>query len=309
MSTFRKYHEIENHYQNKIINSFIERNPEILNEEYVIEDKLDGSNISIVITKDTIRWAKRSCLIADDDNFNGLQSIKHEYDTIINLLQNYVKANDIEVLQVYGEIYGDGIQKRIKYAPGKHIRFFDIRIDGTPQTPYFLYNLFEQLNAEHLLVKVYDIVKGLDNSLTFDVNFVNDNGSYIEGVVIKPYKNNYFLPSGSRFLLKKKSDAFSEKMKGKDTQKRENTSFRQEVLQLSNTFNTYINENRVLSVFSKEGEITHPNDIGKYIKLVLDDAKKDFLKENELPDNLDVKEEKFIYNVGSDVVKILKKYL
>jgi Rnl2 family RNA ligase len=306
---FKRYNSIENHYQNKIINQFIERHPELLAEQYVLEDKLDGSNISIIISNDTIRWAKRSCMIANDDNFNGLQSIKHQYDNLINSLNQYRIDNNIEVLQVYGEIYGDGIQKRIKYEPGKHIKFFDIRVDDVMQTPQFLYNLFNELGYEHLLIRVYDIVKGLDNALNFDVNFVNEQGSYIEGVVIKPYDTNFYMPLGSRFILKKKSDKFAEKMKGSDTQQRNNTSFNPEIIRLSKEFNAYINENRILSVFSKEGEISRPNEIAKYIKLVLDDAKEDFLKENTLPEILDKKEEKFIYNVGSEIVKLLKKYL
>jgi small nuclear ribonucleoprotein (snRNP)-like protein len=46
-------------------------------------------------------------------------------------------------------------------------------------------------------------------------------------------------------------------------------------------------------------------DFGKYINLVLDDAKEDFLKDNELPE-LDKKEIKLLFNVGSTVDLLLK---
>lgn len=304
---FKKYNSIENHYQSKHINRFAERFPSIPDDVYSIEEKLDGSNISIVISNQNVRWAKRSQMIADDDNFNGLQSIKGDYQEVIDMLFTYKEMNDINVIQIFGEIFGQGIQKRINYGDGKYIRFFDIMIDGVFQTPEFLENLFKQNGLEHFLVKRFALIEGLENALNFDCHVVNENGSLIEGVVIKPYKDNYISPVGERFLIKKKNPEFSEREKVTKV-KAIKESFRPEVIELSKIFASYVNENRVLSIFSKEGEIDNPKEIGKYIKLVLEDAKEDFLKENELIE-MDKKEEKFVYNVGNTIVNILQKYL
>ena len=68
----------------------------------------------------------------------------------------------------------------------------------------------------------------------------------------------------------------------------------------------------MLDTFSKHGEIQTPKDIGKYIKLILEDAKEDFLKDyniNELVIDLDKNKEKAIFNVGSRIVNLLKSKL
>ena len=74
-------------------------------------------------------------------------------------------------------------------------------------------------------------------------------------------------------------------------------------------FEPYINKNRVLSVFSKEGEIEDPKDIGRYIQLVVQDAQEDFLGDNpqiDIPDNM----KKHIFNkYNKKIVDVLREYL
>lgn len=73
-------------------------------------------------------------------------------------------------------------------------------------------------------------------------------------------------------------------------------------------FKSYITENRLLSVFSKEGQIQSPKEIGKYIKLLLTDAQDDFLKDNDIS-HLDKQQQKDVFNVGSLIANMLKSYL
>ena len=71
----------------------------------------------------------------------------------------------------------------------------------------------------------------------------------------------------------------------------------------------YVNENRVLSVFSKEGEISEPNEIGHYIKMVVEDAINDFEKDYDCS-GLDKNQRKQIFKSGNkEIVKVLEKYL
>jgi hypothetical protein len=88
-----------------------------------------------------------------------------------------------------------------------------------------------------------------------------------------------------------------------------NIEYSDKVNELKTIFNEYLNENRVLSVFSKEGEIENTSDIGKYIKLVLDDAKEDFFKDGYSFKGFDQKEVKYILNGSKHIVKILQNYL
>ena len=111
----------------------------------------------------------------------------------------------------------------------------------------------------------------------------------------------------SRFLVKKKSEKFKEKESTKKLKPKEDLS--SEVVNLMLEFKSYINDNRMLSAFSKEGPIERPQEMGKYIKLIIEDAKEDFLKDNVVPDSLSEKEQKLIFNVGGLVADKLKKYL
>ena len=67
---------------------------------------------------------------------------------------------------------------------------------------------------------------------------------------------------------------------------------------------------RLQAVFSKNGEIERPDQIGDFIRLVLTDAKEDFLQDNqEAVDALDKAKQKRVYNVGSMIAFLLKEYL
>jgi hypothetical protein len=126
----------------------------------------------------------------------------------------------------------------------------------------------------------------------------------IEGVIIKPV-NEYF-SLHDRFILKKKTEKFQERMKSK--KEKIQNSFSDRVNELKQVFESYLNENRVISAYSKHGKIESDKQIGEYIKIILEDMKKDFLKENDISE-LDKKEEKYIFNLGQEIVKFLYKAL
>ena len=67
-------------------------------------------------------------------------------------------------------------------------------------------------------------------------------------------------------------------------------------------------ENRLINIFSQHGEIQDKKEIGEYIRLLIEDAKKDFLKDVDLP-VLDKNERKQVFNAGSKPFQLLQKYL
>jgi Rnl2 family RNA ligase len=307
---FKSYPEIENHYRNKEIQYFLGRCPEMIDANYIIEEKIDGACVSFIFGSDgSFSLAKRSGIVEANENFYNMQeTVKEKYMDVIEVFRSYAKDNSF-VMNVYGEFFGRGIQKRINYGDGKYVRFFDVRIDGLMISPYDVEDLFSLLNAEDMLVPNFGVVKGLYEAFEFDVEnrttlVYPEGGDFIEGVVIKPYESH---PSLNRtYYYKKKSERFAERSKRREKKERKPVdSFLQD---LHNSFREYVNENRVLSVFSKYGEIDDHKDIGKYIKLVLEDAKGDFLKDYDVS-ALDKNELKYVYNVGKDIVEILRKYL
>jgi Rnl2 family RNA ligase len=308
---FRKFPEIENHYRTKEVQYVLDKFPHMENEQYILQEKIDGSCISLVFDKDgKLTPAKRSGVIHENENFYDIWNVLHNLysEDVIYLLSDYAKSIKSE-LNVYGELFGKGIQRRINYGNEKYIRFFDLRIDDVMMSPVEMEDIFSLLNIEDMLVPNFGVVKGLNKALEFDVEdkvtLVNpEGGDLIEGIVIKPY-NGMFQVDGGIFYLKKKREKFKE-----SKPKKERVPVDSKLEYLQNAFRDYITENRVLGIFSKYGEIEKPTQIGEYIKYVLEDSKSDFLKDySDEMDDLDKKGMKYVYNVSKDVVKLLEKYL
>jgi hypothetical protein len=161
-----------------------------------------------------------------------------------------------------------------------------------------------------LLVPILGLTESFQEAMEFEVEnrkTYYGTGSSIEGVVIRPQSKNYTMPNNAPFVIKKKSIAFAEKMN--TSKKKTERAVDPKIYAIATEFEPYINKNRVLSIFSKEGEIDEPSDIGKYIGLVVQDAQEDFLKDNpqiDIPDNM----KKHIFNkYNKKIVDVLREYL
>jgi hypothetical protein len=297
--TFVKYPKIMNHYHNKQINEHLEYNPSCKDAKYIAQIKYDGSNISFIFTPhEEMRIAKRSGLIGKYDNFNGILDILDQYQEFLDFFQTVSNLTE-SVVQLYGEIFGKGIQNRINYGPDKYIRFYDIRIDDKLLT---LREILDTVTPWEFLKPYWVETYAYYN---YDDIFSLEVPEEHEGFVIKQY--DIVDPNDCLLYIKKKSPKFEEKMKSKKSKKQKETD--PEVERLMELFLPYINENRVLSVFSKEGEIQRPEQIGEYIKLVMEDAKEDFELENELSSTDRGKMNDVFKTANREVVKILQQYL
>jgi Rnl2 family RNA ligase len=316
MIKFDKYPSTDNHYAEKTVNYWLNKEPELNNIEYILQEKIDGANFQIYITADEIRVGKRSSLLGEESNFNDWQETLKKYDEHINILQKFCNTEDCQ-LTLYGEIYGAGIQNRIHYSKEKHIAIYDLKIDSVWQSVAAMNVLFCDLGINGWLTPTITCVTGIDAARNFEVegiktelNHYPEYGSnkMIEGVVIKPLHKVYTGVHDSPFKLKLKSKAFNDKSKVKIPKGDDRSDLAKE---LTVVFNGYINENRVLDYISKEGEPESKRDIGNYIKGIGEDAKEDFMKDHgELFDKVDDKEKKGIFKAtGSLVMPHLQKYL
>jgi Rnl2 family RNA ligase len=309
---FKKYNSIENSYQQKFILRMLEQYPELKDAKYSIREKLDGSNLQLYFeTNKQMRVGKRTSFLEEGDKFFDVWSTLKKYEPQVIKLQQYVDNYGCHcTVRVFAELYGSGVQKRINYGEEKSISFFDIEINDKMLSQKQFEQIMADLQIDNiapLLKYVGSLKEALEYSPDFNSKVLGVENNPSEGIVIKPYEREYYSKVGSRFLLKKKADAFSEKMKVKPGKKRTD-----EVTKIVNAkieFQSYINDNRVKSTFSKHGEIESPDQLGKYIQLVLADAKGDFLKEYNISD-LDDKELKKIYGSGGKhIVALLKGYL
>ena len=289
---FNKYNSIENHYDKKNINYWVSLYPELYKEQYVIQEKIHGSNFSIWFENTDIgvdiKCAKRTSFLDITEGFFNYQLVlkDEKIDKLIEEFTNKIKKTDIKELVVFGELYGNGIQKGVFYSDKKEIRFFDMRINGNYIPFRETEEFFKEFGLEELLVPKLAVVNSLDEALEFNTEFnslipdrkFENLENICEGVVIKSYNKVFTNNDGSFFYLKKKNEKFLENSKEKKPSQKDYT-MSDKANELKDIFQTFVTENRLYNVFSKYGKIESMKDIGKYISLLIEDAKQDFFKE------------------------------
>lgn len=311
LKLYKKYNSLINHYSEKDIKKFYKLF-DIKNERFCVSEKIDGSNISILFipNEKSPKVFSRNKEVTNS-NFNNCDSlIDSVYNNELNFIQKQADSTN-STYRLFGELFGSNILKRIRYGE-LQIRFFDLMInDLMVSQKDFLY--FMKDVSHKLIVPYFDLDISFEDAMNFNVDrqsaIAPDN---MEGVVIKPIFNVIFSPIGSIFYIKKKSVKFQEK--GRKVRVSNAKKYSETIENAKSIFSQYINENRVLSLFSKEGEISSSKEIGKYLGLVMKDAKEDFFKEiiteNELSETVSSKnEEKYIFDCNKEILDILKKYL
>lgn len=302
---FKKYNSIENSYRGKYILKALEWYPELKDCKYSIREKLDGSNLQLYFQPGKeVMVGKRSSFLNKDDKFFDVWNVLKKYEKEMQAMQDEVDITGFPV-RLFGELYGNGIQKRVYYGDDKYLAFFDVEVNGEMWSQFGFERLMRELNITNL-VPLMGYAENLEEALNFDVNFdskvVDKENNPSEGVVIKPYLKDYPMGDGARFLLKKKSETFAEKMKVKQP-KAEVSS---KVLNAQGEFASYFNENRLQGLFSKHGEIESMDQFGQYIKMFINDAKEDFIKDFNL-EGFEEKEIKNIFKSGGKYAASLLK--
>jgi len=305
---FNKYYDIENSYRQKFIKKFKKKFDDLDKISFIILEKLHGANFQIAIDIDgTVEFCTRKRILSSDENFYNWQDAvkKLNLDDIINFTKN---AN--YPVRLYGELFGKGVNKGVKYQNEKLINFFDIKIGSVYKDFEFFENLMIDFNLP--------VVPVIKRNVTFEefINFevetliskiLNKSGNIAEGIIGRPSSKELFF-GHDRFILKKKSKKFKENSEKRNKIPKKTDpiveSWRPLVL-------NYVTEARLNNLFSKMGLIEFPKQIGNYIKEYFIDVRKDFIK--DYPEyktiNLSKKQDKDIFNFSKIVVKWLNKCL
>ena len=311
MTDFKRYSSLDNHYQTKQLMRWLGEHPQLESEKFILEEKVDGANLQVTFFPDgTYKIGKRSAYLKDDEDFYDARNVVAQYDKFIEHNQKYVIDNNVKFTW-YGEIYGSGIQKRINYGDDKQLAFFDLYVvDNNLGVEYWmdagtLRFIGDGMKAP--MVPIIDFVTGLSTALEYDREFKSKlSDDQAEGFVIKPFNKHYFLKCGSRFVFKAKSDKFAEKMK---VQVKERKEVPENVLKAFTDFQGYVTDNRLDNVIGNHGPFEKPNQIGDYIRYMMDDMKKDFQADGFDESKFEKDELKQIYNVGHKIVPLLKARL
>ena len=92
---FIKFPSIDNHYETGSTNKWIQRFPELQCSKFIISEKLDGSNIQLIISKNDIQVATRNNLLEVTDTFFDYHNtILKQYSENIKKLQRLINKTD-----------------------------------------------------------------------------------------------------------------------------------------------------------------------------------------------------------------------
>jgi Rnl2 family RNA ligase len=313
---FTKYSKIENAHNGKFINKIADVFPEEVKGKckWQATEKLDGANFQISITIDdkgtNVQYGKRTSYLNEQDgNFFDYQTVMEDdrIKQLINetILKFELSMGDIQV-DIFGELFGPGIQKRLNYGDVKQFRIFDIRVNGSWRTQEEVKTFLDDAGVIELYVPEFGIFDTLDEALLFNIKDVptaiGDSGDEIEGVVIKPYDVVLSMPNKNRVIIKNKNESFADK-----AHRNKKVKTPTKATEEQNEFMTYITKNRLLDLISKEGTYTQ-KEIGKMLPKFFNDAWEDFTNANPDLAEIDKKEKKkFSGFVTKAMVKLIQE--
>jgi len=237
---FEKYSSITNAYRDEFITKCQLEIPEKI--KWIVTEKVHGANFSFLIEGDRISYCSRNRVLK-------------------------------EVVQIYGEYAGNGIQKGTNYGE-QDFYCFDIKVDGKYLNAFIVFSLCNAYKIPHVpIIGMGSLIECLKMNNEFPTKLSPKEGNICEGIVIKPI-NPFYLSTGERAIIKNKNDAWAEKSKKPQKPKAPITENIKKQLE---EFSKYINKNRVNAVISKDPQwqtIDNRN-FGKLVQEVIKDIEEE----------------------------------
>lgn len=300
---FLKFSKMDNWYQ-------ADRNriPMPNDSRVQVAEKLDGTNRTIYLASDSpIEVYTRNGLPTQDCDWLLPELTKIQR----NLLPT-------EKLTIYGELYGNTINKRIDYKKPVDFKIFAacyVNEDGTRGHQFTLQEIDDMLKATQCSIQTvnwfyidhFDLDKIKE---TLDLNHKTDesNSGMREGYVISfiedlPEYEDY---DSVVYRIKYKHENFEDSVRTAVPKvlSEEQQALENYITQMHIAFKQYaLNDNRIIDMISKIGLPKTQINAGKLAACVLNDAKEDFLKDNTIDDKLDKKSIKRVFNLGDTLFK------
>ena len=305
MLEFKKYSSIENSFCREFMEKVVAEMPQDL--EYVVQEKVHGTNTCFLCDGKDVKFAKRTSVLAEDEQFYNYPELVERYkDKVIKLFE-CVKSRYSETMQIsiFGEMFGglyphDGvkakrnvsqIQKGVCYSPEHEFYGFDIYLFAEENSRFLSVDEVNELFENEGFFYAKTLFRGtLAECLKYPNAFQSKIAEWLglpaiennicEGVVIRPVVPMY-LRNGSRVLIKNKNERFAEKKSKKKRNKifAEPIPYSEKLKALITEGEAYVTENRLTNVVSHIGEVHFPKDFGKVMGLFTKDVLNDFLKE------------------------------
>ena len=284
---FSEYEHMQNHYN--YIN-LLETDNEF---QWVVTEKIHGSNYSIIYDGTDILSCKRTSILKQEDKFFNYKNVTLKYTEDTKKIYEYLLKiyPSLIQIQIYGELFGgrynnettknySAIQNGMNYHPHHEFMFYDILITTHGKTHYMSKSdMLQMMNNIKLELKMVPVIliSNLENIMKLNpkfetlvpgkYNLPHMQNNYAEGYVIHPY-GEY---EGTRKIFKFKNPSFAEI--GFGVKKEKTPKFSDTVLQ-------YITEHRYENVLSKLLETERTEDI--IINALCQDIKLELETENNI---------------------------
>ncbi len=305
--SFEKFDSIENSYNLSVMNMFeqaVGRKP----IKWVVMEKIHGANFQVYYDANGIHYGKRTGFLSDDENFYCYQRcIKPEM--VVKLKEIY--ETEKQPIRIFGELFGGKyeadhqykdqvrilnpkcVQREVQYSPFNEILFYDVKIGDKflswKEVEQFIekYNLNRDCGIQfEKPIKIVEetLANALKENNKFESVISQVDLSYMdlpklkhnicEGIVIKPYEQEYRNISGQRIIIKSKNEKFAEKRHEKRPM--DNAIFGV-INDIFEVMKDYVTENRANAVLSKDS--WSKKDFGRFMSAFINDiydsAKKD----------------------------------
>jgi hypothetical protein len=205
-----KYPKIKNHYDKKFQNQWLLTVPNLFDIEFVGQSKYDGSNISIEFEKSkSFSIFTRNQKLGGNADFMGIREVLDRFvcKNLLTKIQSWLENHTtIQKVNLFGEFYGPGIQKRINYGKTRKIKFFDVYFDSKLQSAAYFLNWMRDLNALDLIVEFELREMSFIEMIRTAQQLSNSRD--IEGFVIKPLNQVLVDNDENPFFVKVKSHKF-----------------------------------------------------------------------------------------------------
>lgn len=327
---FRKYNSIENTHQRQVLEQIIMHGFE--KETYIVQEKVHGANFSFYTDGETIKIAKRTDFVSEEETFYNAHEVAKRYKEKVLEAFKTVQSEfqETQFIVIFGELFGGNynhkevpvaknaikVQKGVDYCPENDFYAFDIKVNGTHYLTVDSANsVFEKIGffyAKTLfkgtLEEVFRYPNEFNSLIPGWLGFPQLENNICEGVIIKPNVPKYF-GNGSRVILKNKNQKWAEVGKNNKLKKEhKEVYFSGEAQSVWEHIQNYITTNRLYNVLSKDGEF-QPKLMGKLVGLLSQDIITDFKKDNPTAfDVLEKEEQKSINkSINNQVIRLIKE--
>jgi len=195
-----EYASIEIHYNTKQVNYCLEKAPHLRTSVFVIQQKLDGANLSLAFNEDDrLTLCTRHMELEEKQDFLEARVVlaQPRYMYLINKVREWKRNNKARVttINMFGELYGGNIQKRIDYGLtcplGKELKFFDVYFDRVIQSQKVFYEWMAGLGLSEFCVEDWSNGSSFDEALNSLERCKSLVSHRIEGVVIQTVRFSF----------------------------------------------------------------------------------------------------------------------